>query len=512
MWRGKWVLGALMAAHVAFGVSGLAFEAPVGKLPEEDAVASPAPAPAWSAPSSARSVPPSFHNLSSAVDFIRAQRGLQGQGLPAAFYAPPGTPLEDPGEALFVTEAVGLYDASLAVIALVDAGRLDQAREILAVYAEGEYAGAPGQPGMELRAYPNKNNDGSFRPFDEETAYRFDFTNVYGDWSRWRDGWKFWGAHTGPNAWLAMAAARFIEAARRQGASESYVASALGLARNLSRAMRRLQDEAAEGGVRFGPQGVYHDPREPAPFDQLNTENNLSAYAAFRALARVTGDSDDAQAARRILNWLQRPGLFDPAGATFGLGRVWRRGRWEPQAGHPTDAGGTFAIDVLGAETLDRLWGPRTAFRMWRTLRRRAGRTAQFRAAGADQPLAGLDFTDAFPEAESLISPEWSGQGLFALKDLLAYYLHGAGKGRLAASEAASLRRDQQTMSAFLGSCANAYAVGPGIGGRRRGATGFGWSAPPAEVRALATLWAALALDGKANPAAEILEKGPPPG
>jgi hypothetical protein len=116
--------------------------------------------------------------------------------------------------------------------------------------------------------------------------------------------------------------------------------------------------------------------------------------------------------------------------------------------------------------------------------------------------LAGLDFCERFPEEESLISPEWSSQGLFALRALLAFYETGKGQGRLQANELMSLHRDEESMVKFLRRSPNSYAIGPGHGGGRLGQTGFGWICPPPEVHAMPSLLLALYLEGKRNPAA----------
>ena len=49
---------------------------------------------------------------------------------------------------------------------------------------------------------------------------------------------------------------------------------------------------------------------------------------------------------------------------------------------------------------------------------------------------------DGFPIQEALISPEWSGGGLFALRELLHYYGAGAGRGdNLSAEELAGIEK-----------------------------------------------------------------------
>jgi hypothetical protein len=339
---------------------------------------------------------------------------------------------------------------------------------------------------MELRALPARVNNGAFKPFNEDAYYLFNFTNVHGDWLRWGPQWPFWVAHTGPNAWLVNALIRY--AAQRP--SKPFV----DLAETIAQAMLRLQDKDAGGAIRYGPKDMWHAPEASAAYQELNTENNVSAYVALRMLAGYTGKVEYVQAADRILTWLQTSGVYDSQTHALRMGMEWKNRRWEVQPVFATDSGGTWTISALGAETIDRLWGPGAAYQMWRAIRTRTGRTADFKAAGEKWPLAGLDFTDSFAAEEGLISPEWSAGGIFALRELITYYRTQGGV------DVASLERDLQTMTAFIRQNPNSYAIGPGHGGTRKGATGFRWSSPPPEVQAMASVYATLALENKVDP------------
>lgn len=456
-----------------------------------------------------KSPPLPFTTLATATSFVRSQRGLGGRGLPATFYLPENVTIEDPLRRLIVAEGVGLYDTALAVIALIEAGDLKTAREILDIYRDGTYAVSSITP-MELRAIPSSYNGEAFSNFDTDTYYFFDFTNVHGEWLRWKDGWKFWTTHTGPNAWFINALVRFIDASRRQGQSEAFVRPYMKLARSLGDAMLRLQDNQALGGVRFGPQNQYHDPDSAPPFEQINSENNLSAYVAFRMLHHVTGDVVYEQAAKRIQDWFVKAevwtpegqaqqGLFDKSSGTLAMGAQWKDGRWVLQPEHATDSAGTWAISSLGPHTIDTLWGRGAAYAMWRTIRSRAGRTADFRIAQATDTLAGLDYIDAFSEKESLISPEWTAGGLYALRALIGYYKI-TSTTTVTSVELRGMEKDRDSMIEFLRKNPNAYALGPGHEGERQARTGFGWYCPPPEVHAMPSIYVALFLEGKPDP------------
>jgi hypothetical protein len=460
----------------------------------------------------AKVAPKPLISMRNALDFIRQQRVLNGHGLPASFYVPPGTETGNSLRQLLVSEGVGLYDTALAAITLVEAGDLVTAREILGIYAQGAYGSDLGTP-MELCALPNRDNGGAFSNFDAGTYYFFDFTNVYGDWRRWGTRWVFWSVHTGPNAWMVNAMSRFIEAERAAGETDRQLEPFLDTIKSIGAAFTRLQDPATQGGVRFGPESQFAEPGTVAPYFQINSENNLSAYVAFQMLYRVTGDVVYKAAAARILDWFQNAtvwtsegkpqrGLMDRTTGTLAMGVVYRQGRWVLQTEHPTDSAGTWAISSLGPEKIDALWGTGAAYRMWHTIRDRAGRTADFKWMKNGGALAGLDYTDFYPESESLISPEWTGGGLFALQLLIPYAKAHIGQGDMTAGAIAGMETDLATMSAFIRDHSNAYAIGPGHGGQRQGQVGFGWTAPPPEVQALCSLYLALYFDGKSDPSA----------
>jgi len=442
-----------------------------------------------------------FSSLANAVAFIQAQRGLGGAGLPATFRVPPGIGFTDPLRRLIVTEGVGLYDTALAVITLVEAGRLNDARNILDYYVAGRYADGTPSP-MELRALPSGINNNAFRPFNEDAYYFFDFTNLHGNWLRWGDQWKFWGTHTGPNAWLINALLRYVAAIQKTGAAPAAYQPYLDLAQTLGQAMRRLQDKDTGGAVRYSPKDVWHEETASDPHLELNMENNISAYTAFRMLATATGKKEYAESADAILLWMKNSGLYDAREGVLRMGVEWKKKRWEIQPVVATDSAGTWTISALGAEKIDRLWGAKAAYRMWTAIRARVGRTAAFGLIQEGQMLAGLDFTDAFPPNELMISPEWSAGGVFALRELERYYAHGGGQGVLSAAELNGLRRDTKTIVEFLSRNPNAYAIGPGHAGTRQGATGFRWFSPPVEVHAMASLYFALAVSQSRDPLA----------
>ena len=101
------------------------------------------------------------------------------------------------------------------------------------------------------------------------------------------------------NAWLANAALHYVLALRRAGASANEQEPYIALAEKIGHAMQRLQDKKALGGIRYGPQNVWHAADTSAPYLEINSENNISAYAAFQLACGCHGKTRYTQKARR---------------------------------------------------------------------------------------------------------------------------------------------------------------------------------------------------------------------
>lgn len=429
---------------------------------------------------------PAFRTLADAIKFILEQRQL-GAGLPATFRIPPGTPIPDPsGNGALrrvTTEGVGLYDTALSILALVQNGNLAEARQILDIYTNGY-----GRPNlnMNLRAFPTNDNQGAFTPLRSDLPYFFDFTRLNGQWT---PDWDQWQSHTGPNAWMAIAIAAYVEKAPAGPQTIAY----RNLLRNLCEAMILLQQGQPgtafgdnQGGIRFAPQGVWHPADAGDPFLEINSENNVSAYAALTAASRVLGDPRYSATAARVLGYFKNAqvfnsetgqmqrGLFNPQTNTLVKGITYKNGRWETQREFATDSAGTWTISSLGPAQIDAMWGEGTAYKMLMTVRQRVGRTSNFRLAGPTDSLAGVDFTDIFPISQALISPEWSAGYIKAARLLVDYY---RGKNIITAAQISALERDIQTITQFINGHPQGshYAIGPGMAAPRNGATGHGW-------------------------------------
>ncbi|HTL70568.1 MAG TPA: HPr family phosphocarrier protein [Candidatus Eisenbacteria bacterium] len=454
-----------------------------------------------------------------AVTFIETQsfnrKGRFEYGLPATFHVPAvsGIKFENKDHELIIRRGSGLYDTALAVLILTEQGEQKSAQRILDIYASGRYGD------FQLGAYPSRDNKGAFEPFDADVHYIFNFTDATG---RWTKEWSFWNVHTGPNAWLAMAASRYIEKYGGVDAPENraYVA----LVNKLGKAMLRLQ--TTEGGVRYGPRSQYNPAagkNDDTAYYYLNSENNVSAYAAFRTLFNLTKDKAYSDAADKILRflseqevwvqteggeWKSQKGMLNPADGTLYMGVFWNqaRKRLEIENQFATDSGGTWTLLSLGVEKIDELFGKGASFRMWKSIREKAGRTADYRPAGLKLPLAGLDYTNqikgrVIDETSALIPPEWNAAIARRGKDaeretdtvltlMIDRYLNHPTES-VTADDIEGLRKDLASVRTRLYTRPNPYAAGPGLGGWRKAeGTGFGWIPPLDErVTAMASMY-----------------------
>jgi len=492
----------------------------------------PATSPATSAASGTASyTPPPFNTLANSVSFIQHQIADSTDGLPQTYYNPSGVPTGNP----VIDNGIGTYDTSLSLIALIQSGNLSQAQKILDIYNSGVYGPPPNSgvlpPAAEvLSAYPAGNNGEAFAPFNSNAYYYFDIADTN---AKYESSWQQYGSHTGPNAWLALAICQYIQAERKAGMSDTALTPYLTMVSRIGNAMILLQDGQAQGAVRYGPHQTYED-----PFNTVNSENNVDAYSAFNSIAQVmqqstlTSFSSTASsystASGKIINWLKNGtfykasgqkqiGMRDPTtglldvGATFQTDQNGQNGKWVLQSPPAEDSGGSWTISALGPKLIDSMWGKGAALEMWESIRSQFGRTesqsgnpATIEPAGPTDPLIGVDYSNIYSADQSLISPEWTGGAINAVKQLLSYYTtytspahgHAPPPNGISASASASLSADLQSMQNFLAQGQDAYAIGPGLSGSRQGNTGFDWQAPlNSSVAAMASIYGTLGVD-----------------
>ena len=471
-----------------------------------------------------------FTNLQNVATYIENQREMVAGpfgsppqlGLPLTYYTPPGTALDNTVNEV-VTEASGLYDTSLAIIALIKSGDTADAKSILDIYTNNSYGGT------QIFAAPSGDNKGSFYPFSGGGPhYLFDFAKPDGVYypncglngapPQPPQCWDQYGVHTGPNAWLAIADAQYVAQMVQNGSSKSSLQKEIDLMTSIGDAMILLQNNPADqnsttyglvdtadhgdsqGAVRYSPstQSGFNPNSAGSDYDTVNTENNLDAYAAFNALYAITGQTKYQTAAQNILGWMQNAtvynsvtgmtqhGMMDPSTGLFYTGLTYdaTNKRWDIQTTHDyqgnlvnqiaTDSGGTWAISALTPKTIDETWGVGTADNIYNQLRNSSGRNATVNPDGsismqqttANTPIDGLDYNGSFfnPSTQGLISPEWTGGGINAANQLINYYQNGAGQGVLTSGQIACLSSDVTSMTNFVSQTSpNSYAFGPGL-------------------------------------------------
>jgi len=484
--------------------------------------------------------PKPFTTLSNAVDFILSQGAGTNLGLPATYAVPRslrGIVINNSDSNRIIREGIGLYDSSLAIMALIESGDMADSKKMIDAYLNPVYGN------LALRAVPDSPT-AAFQPFGtdpvtgRESFYLFDFTRVNGQYTYTTqpDGtqtpdWNYFAPHTGPNAWLVLAIAQYVQAAKSTVPAAT-LQPYIDFISDIGNGMLLLQNPPAplvaahgdsQGCIRYSPTNTYdafHD-----PFEQCNTENNVSAYAALGALYTLTGDPRYKQGQDGIMNWLQnatiypdpakpdfsQKGIMDPATGMFYWDVYYNptNQHWQARTdlnGNPavsTDGGGTWAISSLGPELIDSTFGAGAAARMWESTRQLMGRTASstngtitsMTDSGSQGRLDGLDFSNFYPENESLISPEWTAGGINAIKQLQSYYGNGKGKGQVPSTTLNQMTTDISSMQAFIAQHSTSYAVGPGLYGSRQGQTGYDWICPPADVAAMAAIYNLLSVD-----------------
>lgn len=173
---------------------------------------------------------------------------------------------------------------------------------------------------------------------------------------------KEWRIHTGPNAFLAIAAAHYYERTK----DRRYLEFAEKLAGFIMRLQNRSsRDPNFKGGVRMGPNGrsaAYHFDWNTSNIKFYNAycaEHNVDCYALFDILHKITRKSKYQNSARMVADWLKN--IYDRKRHALMWGTYERtytdpdtRGRVSAGIDRriPLDAN-TWAVSALGPELLE---------------------------------------------------------------------------------------------------------------------------------------------------------------
>ena len=455
-------------------------------------------------------------NQTSAIEFIRKQIQA-GNGLPKSYDIPAGVSINN----RVIREGVNLYDSSLAVWALLEANQRGDARSVLSIYAAGRHGD------IDLQAFPNSNNQNSFTPLNANPYLLFDIARSSAKWS---PDWDQYAVHAGPNAWLILAGARYLEGGHDEAilAMIKRIGEGLLLLQNNPRMSDGRDHGDSQGGVRFGPLSSSNG----NAYDEINTENNLSAYSAFLALYKVTKDTKYREAASKIEKFLSQGQFYNPetrkmqtgllgygaegGGSMFNVHARYDsvNKRWELEPRYASDSAGMWAISSLGVDKLNELFGPNTAQSMWASTRQNFGRVVTVGADGReqfsgianrDQAISGIDFSREYIDSDRnaiaqhiLISPEWTAGAAFAVQQMTISCGNVSGPPYRSGCSPGTLERNQAdltSMRTFLSLHAGAYAVGPGQTSSRQGNTGFAWNSAPESITSMASVYATFKTD-----------------
>jgi hypothetical protein len=265
------------------------------------------------------------------------------------------------GEDTAIRQWSFIYDQALAVNAFLLFNDIEGGRKVLDFF--------------------KKNLTGSFKGF--YNAYYADSGEV-----------AEFTIHSGPNIWVGIAALQYTTKTQ----DERYLPLALAIGEWLL----ALQREDPAGGLRGGPDVSW-----------FATEHNLDAYAFFKMLYQVTGQSKYQLAQAKVTEWLKTYAL-SPYGQDYKRPPV-NRGR-----GDATIATDTFAwsLAAIGPAELERLG--MSAEQIMEFAERHCKASVPFqRPSGAVVEVSGFDFAayHHMPRG-GLVSPEWTSQMIISFQML----------------------------------------------------------------------------------------------
>jgi len=255
---------------------------------------------------------------------------------------------------------------------------------------------------------------------------------------------------SGPNIWLGIAIAHYSK--------KSGDLSFMQLAEEIAGALIDLQEQDEVGGI-----------RAEADTKRYSVEHNLSAYAFFNMLYKLTGKPEYQQAADKVLVWLQqtyKQADFLNSNIGGNLNIVADACLW--------------SIAAIGPERLEELGIVPDRF---------VELSEQYSLVTVPYPrpegqiirIKGFDFSPAsFVEKAKFVSSEWTAQMVMAFKILSDFYYK---KGMVAKARTYGLKADE-----YLSGLSNMIIANPSPSGRGEGClpfategsvdTGHGWMTP----------------------------------
>ncbi|PIQ87445.1 MAG: hypothetical protein COV73_03415, partial [Candidatus Omnitrophica bacterium CG11_big_fil_rev_8_21_14_0_20_43_6] len=391
-----------------------------------------------------------------------------------------------------------IYDGALAQILWAMSQDKEKADRLINLYWEDNLRGyqtiRASNSGNKTQPFIYRNPNDTPVSEKDKRGYIFKIIDVDGQWededvlTGTKKRWEQWQPISGENAWAGVIGP--LQAYFQAHPDKEYSSQdvELRLAEEIARAAMLLQ--ADNGGIRYAPKGTWHenDPEQSNPFkeewayNEQSTENNLSWYAAFKMLSEITKKQQYQQALQAIEKYLES--VYRPQEGYFMQGMHYINGQWLLNEGFASDCQ-TWAILSLGPEKIDELFGQGATYKLWQKTKEEAG------VSGAAVEITGIDFTNYRRLGrEAMVSYEWTGGAILAVKAAADYYANTAKK-----DFAQELTKDALSMKEYAKAAAirqDDWAAWPYASNKENAPTGFGWYAPPAPNLSLAsTVWMA---------------------
>lgn len=211
----------------------------------------------------------------------------------------------DAGSEAFISSGAASYDQSILGRITLDNGETT----ILTTYMQ-QHSTITNNPLMKLDA---GFNDASGDPI-YNGPYRI-VRILNRDVPNWNVNWD-WTTDTGAAACLIIYAAEAYQQTR--GADDFNLAVLWG------DYLLRLQD--TDGGLRYGPVGLYNPNGLDYYWKLKSTEQNERSLYAFQALYQITGRQEYDQAASNIQNWLKQ--MYEPSVHLFHSSATFNGTQW----------------------------------------------------------------------------------------------------------------------------------------------------------------------------------------
>ncbi len=442
------------------------------------------------------------------ADFIEFNSStVDGDTLSYSFYIPSserqdvfnqitashGDPLSASQERRAVDSMINFYDASSAQILLVyqasDDWFLENSSNLAHVLEKGYW----GQ--MKLWS-----DDINYFPMGDEISLVFRSTDgngkleAYDPMERTINSWDDWKPVSGENAWIALSLAHTHK--RKQDLSGGTLMTTTDLEQAERIANSLILMQADNGGIRYAPKGTYYsdtDMERIFCWNEVSTENSLSAHAAFRALYQITGNQKYLNAMSEIERYLESVAVYDKNTGDyyFAQGAHYYQtghdeGEWRLNMEYFATDSQTWAIASLGADKVNEIFynrfgnedqslGDTAASKIWSTTLRKAGQYS------LDEQLIGLSYT----ANQDVISIEWTAGGIQAAL-ILADYYKGTPMEQELFEAAVSMRKSLESFRVLIVAGKEDELIAyPYSSGRTY--IPFNWWAPPPNVLSTAS-------------------------